>query len=169
MTHVKWLSRITAIDGPFQGYQQAVAYHDRPAEDDPGTPVSRIRPRSLMIPPGIPVFLTRRRRLTEGPCVLRGRAWSGWGPVERVEVSTDGGRTWSAATLEEPVSEFAWRGWWHRWDPPGPGDYELSSRAIDAAGNEQPLEPHWNVEGMSNNMAQRVAVTVVAAPTATSS
>ena len=60
-------------------------------EDDPGTPVTRIEPRSLMMPPGIPDFMTRRRFLPPRPVRLEGRAWSGWAPIERVEVSVDGG------------------------------------------------------------------------------
>ena len=52
------------------------------------------------------------------------------------------------------------RGWRRRWDAQ-PGSYVLSSRASDAAGNEQPLEPAWNVGGYANNAVQAVPVTVV--------
>ena len=54
MTHVKWLRAITAVAEPFAGWQQEVAYHVRASEEDEGEPVTRIRPRSLMVPPGIP-------------------------------------------------------------------------------------------------------------------
>ena len=47
------------------------------------------------------------------------------------------------------------------WDAPAPGEYELCCRARDDAGNEQPLEPPWNLGGYVNNAVQRVAVTVV--------
>ena len=90
MTSVKWLRSVTVQDEPFLGYQQAVAYHIRRAEDDPGTPVSRIFPRALMIPPGIPEFLTRERRLAAGPCLLEGRAWSGLAPVDDYPSGIDG-------------------------------------------------------------------------------
>jgi hypothetical protein len=46
------------------------------------------------------------------------------------------------------------------WDSK-PGEHELCCRARDAAGNEQPLEPSWNVGGYKNNAVQRVAVMVV--------
>ena len=55
MTHVKWLASIRAIDGTFDGYQHTVAYRFHRGDDDPGIPLDRIRPRALMVPPGIPV------------------------------------------------------------------------------------------------------------------
>ena len=66
MTSVKWLTRITAVTEPFAGYQQAVAYRYQHDEDDPGEGVSRMRVRALMIPPGHPDFLTRRRMRRAG-------------------------------------------------------------------------------------------------------
>jgi len=159
MTHVKWLDRITVVDEPFTGYQQAVAYHFSASEDDPGTPVTRIMPRALMAPPGIPDFMTRVRHLEPGPCELHGRAWSGWGPIERVEVSADGGSTWADARLGRPVSAYGWTAWSWTWDAE-PGEHELCSRAIDAAGHVQPLEERWSTQGMANNAAQRVRVVV---------
>ncbi len=159
MTHVKWLDSITIADEPTSGWQQSVAYHLRQSEDEQGTPVTRMLPRSLLIPPGIPDFLTRSRFVEPGTLTLEGRAWSGWGPVEHVEVSTDGGGTWSDATLGEPVSEFAWRGWTWAWAAE-PGEHELCVRATDSTGRTQPDEPVWNYDGFCNNAVQRVRVTV---------
>jgi DMSO/TMAO reductase YedYZ molybdopterin-dependent catalytic subunit len=161
MTHVKWLQSITVVDRPFRGWQQEVAYHIKDAEDDPGRPVTRMRPRSLMVPPGIPDFLSRTRHVDPGPCVLEGRAWSGWGPIERVEVSVDGGRSWGEASLGGPLSEFAWHGWAYPWEAE-PGESELCCRATDAAGNTQPMAPAsaWNYDGFCNNAVQRVRAVV---------
>ena len=159
MTHVKWLRSITVSDEPFAGWQQAVAYHLRESEDETGTPVTRILPRALLVPPGIPDFLTRTRFLEPGPCVVEGRAWSGWAPVERVEVSADGGRTWADAELGEQLSEYAWCGWTHTWHAEH-GEHELLCRATDASGRTQPLEPEWNYDGFCNNQVQRVRVVV---------
>lgn len=162
MTNVKWLRRITVLDTPFDGYQQTRGYRLRRSEDDPGTPVTRMLPRALMRPPGVPDFLTRRRFVTTGSCPLEGRAWSGWGQVSRVEVSTDAGTTWADAALGDAPGPDAWRSWSYLWEPVAPGDYELACRATDAAGNAQPLEPTWNVGGYANNAVQRVPVTVTA-------
>jgi sulfane dehydrogenase subunit SoxC len=160
MTSVKWLDRITVLDEPFAGYQQARGYRLRQTPDEDGVPVSRIQPRSLMIPPGIPDFATRERRLEPGPTTVRGRAWSGLGGIERVEASADGGATWSPARLGPQPSRWAWRAWEWDWEPREPGVYELCCRATDSAGNQQPLDAPWNLGGYANNGVHRVPVVV---------
>jgi DMSO/TMAO reductase YedYZ molybdopterin-dependent catalytic subunit len=159
MTSVKWLDRITVLDEPYEGYQQVWSYVLRQSPDELGEPVSRILPRALMAPPGIPDFATRERRAAPGPHAISGRAWSGHGTIERVELSDDGGASWDEARLGEQPSRWAWRSW--RWDwKPAPGDYELCCRATDSAGNTQPLDAPWNLHGFANNEVQRVPVTV---------
>jgi sulfane dehydrogenase subunit SoxC len=159
MTHVKWLQRITVLDEPFWGYQQNVFYRIAQNDDDPGVQLTRMYPRSLMVPPGIPVFETRERLARPGPFTLRGRAWSGWGPIARVEVSVDGGASWAEARLDSPVGTHAWVGWSFPWEATE-GRHEVLSRATDGSGNIQPLEPRWNVKGVANNAVQRVVVHV---------
>jgi sulfane dehydrogenase subunit SoxC len=159
MTNVKWLAEIELVDRPFDGYQQTWSYRLRQAEDEDGSPLGPMLPRSLVVPPGIPEFLSRERMLTAGECLLEGRAWSGHAPIESVEVSVDGGAGWATAELAESESRWAWRGWSYRWHAE-PGHYVLCSRARDAAGNEQPLEPGWNLGGYANNAVQRILVTV---------
>jgi hypothetical protein len=110
-----------------------------------------------MTPPGIPDFMTRRRFLPPGPVRLEGRAWSGWGSIERVEVGIDG--VWRDAELGEPPGPDAWAPWSLDWDA-SPGEHELSARAHDATGRSQPDAPPWNVGGYANNAIQRIPVTV---------
>jgi DMSO/TMAO reductase YedYZ molybdopterin-dependent catalytic subunit len=157
MTSVKWLTNIEAVSQPFQGFHQAVAYHYKLSEDDVGEPVTRIRPRALMIPPGFPDFPQRHRYLDHGPTTLQGRAWSGTAPIVRVEVGIDG--EWFEAKLAEPAGEWAWRGWSYEWEAPA-GDHVLSCRAMDAGGESQPLNQPWNLQGVGNNLVQEIAVTV---------
>ena len=159
MTNVKWLAQITLLEEPFQGYQNAVAYRMYDADGVPGAPITRMLPRSLMVPPGVPDFMSRQRHVAPGPVTLQGRAWSGYGPVERVELSTDGGATFADAELEPPLGRAAWRGWHHDWDAPA-GEHVLCSRATDAAGNVQPLEALWNLKGYANNEVERIRVVV---------
>ena len=116
MTSVKWLTRIAVVAEPFGGYQMTHGYRLRTSEDDPGTPVTRIEPRSLMVPPGIPDFLTRRRFVDAGPVELEGRAWSGWGAISRVEVSVDGGASWGEASLGSAPGPAAWAPWSFSWE-----------------------------------------------------
>jgi hypothetical protein len=105
--------------------------------------------------------MTRERYLRSGPITLSGRAWSGRAPLVRVEVSTDGGRSWDDAALApaDPRHPFAWRGWSYVWDA-RPGTHELLTRATDEDGG-QPVEQEWNRQGMANNLVQRVPVTVL--------
>lgn len=159
MAHVKWLGAITALTEPFTGYQQAVGYRMYDADGTAGAPVTRILPRSLTLHPGVPDFMSRERVMDAGPTELQGRAWSGWGPIERVEVSVDGGATWEDAEVEPPADTRAWQGWSYAWEP-APGAYVIASRATDAAGNAQPDEPPWNLKGYANNAIERIPVTV---------
>jgi hypothetical protein len=159
MAHVKWLRSITVVDAPFGGYQQARAYHFRTTDDDAGDPVTRMLPRALMVPPGVPDFMSRTRFASPGVHKIEGRAWSGRASVTRVELSDDGGASWADVLLAQPVSEYAWRGWMYEWKAV-PGDYELCVRATDADGNVQPATQSWNLEGVQNNAIQRVRVVV---------
>jgi DMSO/TMAO reductase YedYZ molybdopterin-dependent catalytic subunit len=162
MAQVKWLTRIEALEQPFTGYQNASAYRLKTTADETGEPVTRIQPRALLAPPGWPDFMTRERFVRPGPVPLLGRAWSGRAPLTGVEVSTDGGRSWAAAELApaDPVHPFAWRRWTFPWQA-HPGSWELLARASDALG-AQPVDQEWNLQGMANNLVQRVPVTVLA-------
>jgi DMSO/TMAO reductase YedYZ molybdopterin-dependent catalytic subunit len=157
MTSVKWLRRIEAVTQPFEGFQQADAYRYQMTEDDPGERVTRIRVRALMIPPGHPDFLTRRRFVDAGIVAVQGRAWCGTSPVVRVEFGVDG--EWEDAKLEPAIGDWAWAAWSHDWNA-RPGEHVLSCRATDANGNAQPVEQPWNVQGMGNNLVQHVPVLV---------
>jgi DMSO/TMAO reductase YedYZ molybdopterin-dependent catalytic subunit len=160
MAHVKWLVGITVLAEPFTGYQNCSAYRVTQDADDPGEPVTRILPRAMVIPPGFPDFQTRIRVVERGVHELRGRAWSGGAPITRVEVSDDGGVTWSDATVEPPLDRYAWCGWHWAWPATQPGRHTLCVRATDASGITQPVEQRWNRQAMANNHVQHVEVFV---------
>jgi DMSO/TMAO reductase YedYZ molybdopterin-dependent catalytic subunit len=162
MTSVKWLDRIEAIDHAFNGYQmQAYTFVHR--DSDTIERVSLQRVRSLIIPPGIPDFLTRSRVVECGAIALTGRAWAGRRSVASVQVSIDGGETWRAATLGQPVGQYAWCMWSIDIDVPSPCILELCSRATDCHGDTQPFVNEWNRGGFANNSIQVIRVHVVAA------
>ena len=159
MASVKWLDRIEAVAEAFQGYQMARAYHYTRTADGPGEAVTLIRARALMIPPGIPDFMTRNRLVDAGAVTLTGKAWAGRVGVSDVEVSVDGGATWSKAELGESESPYSWRTWTFLWNAT-PGEQVLLVRAIDAHKNTQPIDQEWNFGGYGNNGVQRVNVIV---------
>src|SRR5262249_55545970 len=68
------------------------------------------------LPPGLPVR-------------VQGIAFSGDGPVTKVEISADDGKTWATAVLGEEHGRYAFRTWEFPWLPPSPGLYTLAVRA----------------------------------------
>jgi sulfane dehydrogenase subunit SoxC len=159
MASVKWLKSITVIDHPFEGVEQKLVYRLTFSASDLGRPVQQKSVRAAMLPPGYPDLLSRYRFASRGRQVLEGKAWSGHGPIVKVEVSTDDRRSWRSARLDPPVSAFSWTPWTFVWDTT-PGEYVLSCRATDAAGNTQPLEPFWNLQGMAQNGVETWGVRV---------
>jgi DMSO/TMAO reductase YedYZ molybdopterin-dependent catalytic subunit len=159
MAHVKWLRRITVVSKPFEGFQMR-AYRMRDTPDEPGIPLTRIEPRALLIPPGFPDFMSRRRLLRSGAVTIEGRAWSGWERLTMVEVSIDDGNTWEVADLEPALGSHGWTRWTWTWRAE-PGSYLLSARALDASGRTQPLGQRWSRGGFANNTIQRVPVLVI--------
>ena len=162
MTNVKWLTRDHASR---PSRSRATSRRPRTATGSTRTrrvaPVTRMRPRSLLVPPGIPDFFTRERVVEGSPSRSRDARGRGGAPIARVEVSDDGGASWLEARLTRDL------------DGPGRGcassstgsrlargAFSLCSRATDETGETQPLEPEWNVGGYENNAVQRVPVTV---------
>ncbi len=104
-----------------------------------------MRVKSLITAPG------RGQALPLGTNYVRGMAWSGTGPVVRVEVSVDNGETWGEARLEESSSPYSWQQWEYRCQVDRPGYYLVRARATDAQGNTQPERAPWNFRGFANN------------------
>lgn len=159
MASVKWLREIRVIDREYDGYQNAVAYRLQEHADGPSVPVTRIEPRAMLVPPGFPDFLSRTRVVEAGPTELRGRAWSGWGVVTRVEVSTDDGLSWADCELGPDNGPHAWRGFHTTWDA-RPGVSRLRVRATDETGRAQPTEPVTTLGGFTNNADPGITVLV---------
>jgi DMSO/TMAO reductase YedYZ molybdopterin-dependent catalytic subunit len=152
MASVKWLERITLLDGAFAGFFQK----DRYVID--GQPLREIAPRAVLVYP------------QDGAEVERGLwqigyAWSGAAPVVRVEMSRDGGQEWVAvpsAMLQPSPSPYAWTKFTsHSLLLPGfDEEWSLMVRAVDAAGNTQPVEAQWNALGYANNAVRPVRIRV---------
>ena len=100
------------------------------------------------------------RSVRAGTVYVTGVAFSGGSPVRRVEVSSDGGKTWLEAAFFGPdLGRFAWR----QFAIPlrmTPGNYVLVSRAFDAAGQTQPERGLDNVSGYSHNGWSEPAVRI---------
>ncbi len=155
MASVKWLVKILVVSKPFDGYFQKERYIYAEEHDTPNNaPVNYMRVRALI---GRPV---EEALLPPGTIEVAGTAWSGFGSVTRVEVSTNNGQSWSKAELGTAASPYAATPWRFLWKPTKSGQYTLMARATDSAGNSQPLESVWNKFGYGNNVVQRVQVRV---------
>ena len=152
---VKWLVGIRALDAPYTGYFQSenYVYRGSPACPD-GTPVTQARVRSIISAP------EDGATVPAGTLEIRGSAWSGEGPITRVEVSADGGTRWIDADLGRPVASYAATPWTASIEIPA-GNIALRSRATDAAGNVQPESAPWNALGYGNNSIQRLKVRAI--------
>ncbi len=84
--------------------------------------------------------------LPSGRRTIRGRSWSPFGKISRVEYSVDRGITWQTAMLREPNISRAWVRWDFEWDAK-PGSYSLRARATDEQGNRQPATVPFNEQG----------------------
>jgi DMSO/TMAO reductase YedYZ molybdopterin-dependent catalytic subunit len=158
MASVKWLNEIQVLAEPFQGFQQVGTYLYKSKPTEPGTPVTHIRVRALMIPPGIPDWFTRQRVVDSGLQTIRGRAWSGNGArIAKIEFGVND--EWQDAVLLANEHKYAWTSWMFEWNAK-PGRCVLSCRATDANGNVQPLEAFNTTGGFGNNEVQRVNVIV---------
>ena len=149
---VKWLVRISALATPFTGFFQRDRYIMTHPErgDTTATPLTTIRPRSQLVSP------TDGATLPRGKVRLRGLAWSGAAPVERVEVSVDDDKTWRAADWTSEPARYAWRGWEAELDIKAPGPQRLLARATDRSGATQPRTADSNPGGFGNNSMPEV-------------
>ncbi|WP_151083674.1 molybdopterin-dependent oxidoreductase [Nocardioides cynanchi] len=92
---------------------------------------------------------------------LTGRSWSGAGPIDHVDVSTDGGGTWQRARIRRGGHREAWTQWEFDWRAPSRGDHVVMARATDVAGRQQPLVTPYNENGYFFDAVVRHPVTIV--------
>ena len=157
---VKWLSRITLQEGPSDNYFQATAYRLFPAAVRPET-VDWEKGMMLGESPVNSAICSPLAGETVAAGRVQARGWAvagGGREVARVDVSTDGGGTWTTAELTRG------NGWtWTFWTAPldlAPGEHEILCRAFDTAAQTQPGDPSqvWNFKGYANNAWHRVRV-----------
>jgi DMSO/TMAO reductase YedYZ molybdopterin-dependent catalytic subunit len=125
MKNVKWLEKIVAVDSDIQGFWQERGWSD----------VATVVTMSRVDTPRAGDELYRNE-----PFLAGGVAFSGDRGIARVEVSFDGGATWTAAQLSEPLSNLTWRLWRIEHTPLETGKLHVTARAVDGLGNVQVKE-----------------------------
>ena len=150
MTSIKWLVGIHVLDHEFKGFYQTERYMtmNEPGSDPVYTYHTAMNIKSIVTNPAPGEIVPT------GHYVVAGAAWSGEDDVVRVEISSDGGKTWDDARITEEKSGYSWYRWEYEWHAPDPGSYVLMSRATNNRGKTQPMEfPNkWDGCGYANNM-----------------
>lgn len=153
---VKWLTQITVLDRPYEGFFMDKVYRvfQKGQEPATGEVVTSLKLKSIITQP------TPGATLKAGTVLILGTAYGGEKKVEKVEISLDGGGTWRAAEFMGPNEHYAWRQWQMLWEASAPGEYTIMARATDTEGNKQPMHAEWNVLGYGNNGVAEHAVRV---------
>ncbi|MFO0845354.1 MAG: sulfite oxidase [Gemmataceae bacterium] len=158
MASVKWLTRVIVTKTPFWGFDQTIDYAVWSNGDDglPRlTPITAMQPKASIASPAAGAELLAGQEVR-----VHGAAWAGEADVARVEVSTDGGKTWAVAKLLDRPTPFCWRRWEYRWTPGVAGPAVLLVRATDSRGQAQPLKHDANRRNYMINFVAPTAVTV---------
>jgi len=134
---------------------------------EPVAPGSEVPDEDMCIIESMPVksIITRPKSgavLSLGSMLeIGGHSWAGDLEVSEMHYSIDFGATWHACELESPRNRFAWQHWNSTVTFPKKGYYEIWARAMDSAGNMQPMIiPAWNPRGYLNNACHRIAVKI---------
>ncbi len=120
MFHAKWITSITLVTEEFLGFWQGKGWTNK----------GEVKTTAIILTPP-------PESVVSGTVALGGIAFSGRRGISRVEVSTDGGATWSEATLREPLSPFTWVLWSLEWAPSEGGTHKIIARAYDGDGTPQ--------------------------------
>ena len=141
MKNVKWVQEIELTSEDYLGYWQTRGWSDLALIQT----MSRIDTNQATI-------------LEDGTAAIGGVAYAGLRGISKVEVSTDGGTIWEAATLDEPANELSWTLWGFNWQAE-PGTYEVTVRATDGEGVTQTAERQRALpDGATGHHRRRVTV-----------
>ncbi|MDN3564304.1 molybdopterin-dependent oxidoreductase, partial [Paeniroseomonas aquatica] len=159
---VKHLHEIIVLDKPSDNFWMTSAY--RIPDNDcacvpagtaaPKTrPIGRYNVRSFITAPVEAGRVSADRDIT-----VKGIAFDGGSGIARVEVSIDGGKSWTDARLGEELGKYSFRGFELSLRLPA-GVHRLMSRATGKDGGTQPMEARWNPPGYMRNVIETVSVT----------
>jgi len=160
----KWLTEITVLDKPADGNFMMPGYRFPNTPGKPGEPVKPEDTHSLtaLTVKSVIAAPADSAKLKPGAQVIQGVAWAGEAEITKVEISTDGGGSWSAAQLGKDQAKYAWHLWSYNWQPTKSGEYVIFSRASDSRGRTQPAAAVWNPSGYLYNAYDQVKVYVQA-------
>ena len=160
---VKWLQRITVQEEESENFYQQYDYKILPpqaVDAETAKQYWHITPGLQDMPVNSIIAAPRNGEVVKlprsGKIEVKGYAlpYGDQGPVRKVEVSTDDGRTWIDATISDASTRLGKWTWvlWTAVIPLAKGEKKrILSRAIDAGGNTQNPDPVWNLRGVGYN------------------
>jgi sulfane dehydrogenase subunit SoxC len=131
-TQVKWLRRIKVVGKPYMTREETAKYTDLMPDGTARQFTFEMEAKSVITYPS-----GGQKLPGPGLYEVTGLAWSGRGKIRSVDVSTDGGKTWKAAQLQEPLLRFAHARFRFPWNWDG-SEVVLQSRCTDETGYVQP-------------------------------
>jgi len=149
----KWIVDLEVIDRVFDGPYNSESYVIIDEDERVVRPVREVPVKSIITSPA------PDDRLSPGEQTIAGYAWSGYGGIEAVEISTDGGQNWDEAEITEEAGPLSWVRFEYPWRAEA-GEARLRSRATDELGIQQPETVPWNAKGYLMNAIDEVPVTV---------
>jgi DMSO/TMAO reductase YedYZ molybdopterin-dependent catalytic subunit len=161
---IKWLTHVTVQKEEASGFFMQTAYKYPTEPVSPGASVPPEKMRSLTTFPVKSIIARPAEggRAPVGPQTVAGCAFSGEAPIAKVEISIDGGKSWSAAKLTGEPAAGRWQVFEHRFEQKAPGRVTAMARATDKKGNVQPESAAWNPSGYFWNAWHRVTWEVTA-------
>lgn len=129
--NIKWLRRLKIGEKPFYTREETSKYTDILPDGSSYEFTFAMDVKSVILSP------SGGQKIRPGYHEITGVAWTGSGRIKAVDVSTDGGRTWRQAVLQEPVLSKALTRFRLPWQWDGAPTI-IQSRAIDEAGRIQP-------------------------------
>ena len=143
--NVKWLRRIKLAPGPYHVRDETSKYSELMPDGKAWQFTLEMDAKSVITRPS-----GGHKLRGPGEVEITGLAWSGRGKISRVEISTDGGGSWSDAALQEPVLSMAFTRFRLPWSWDG-AETSILSRATDETGYVQPTrEELIAVRGMNS-------------------
>lgn len=159
---VKHLNEITVLDHALDNFWMNTAYRipdNSCACTDPGKPAAKTIPINRY---NVRSFITN---VADGAVVkanaqtpLRGIAFDGGSGIKTVEISADGGVTWTSTELGRDFGRYSFREW-NSAVVLDKGPHKLMVRAVGEDGGTQPSSPLWNPPGYMRNAVETLTVT----------
>lgn len=140
-------------------YDSAYRYPATPGAPGAAIPADQMRPMTKVNVKSLVGSVSDGDVLRKGVQRLTGVAFSGEAGIDRVELSFDGGKSWTKAELDRASTPYGFRVFRHEWKAE-PGSYQIACRATDSTGATQPETPVWNPGGYLYNAIDRVKVEV---------